>query len=385
MLSRFDDYPIHQTPDPVATPASSDPDVYERYWFNGYSKSGDIFIGVGAARYPHLDICDGSLSIVIDGEQHAFHASARATEEPSELIAGPFRIDIIEPMASCRVVIEGDHPENDTGFACELTFEGRTGNVEEPRHHFGRGIRRVMDTTRFTQLGRWTGWIEFDGRRIEFGGDSASEPLWGTKDRSWGIRPLAGGDTRGAPARPRKGGLFFLWAPLHFEDICVHYQLFEDWEGRPMFSVGAILPTYETLADLPGVEDPAVRHMRNNEHKLSFASDSRMIDDVQLAFTAIDDGTRYEIDFEKLYTFRMKGIGYTHPEWGHGEWKGEVATGGEKWHLDSVDDTAYENQHVQHIMKVTMGDRTGIGVLEQNILGPYRPYNLEGFITPPSD
>ena len=49
MLSRFDDYPIHQTPDPVAHPATSDKDVYERYWFNGYSTSGDFYLGAGAA------------------------------------------------------------------------------------------------------------------------------------------------------------------------------------------------------------------------------------------------------------------------------------------------------------------------------------------------
>ena len=46
MLSRFDDYPIHQTPDPIATPASSDKDVYERYWFNCYSTAGDLYLGI---------------------------------------------------------------------------------------------------------------------------------------------------------------------------------------------------------------------------------------------------------------------------------------------------------------------------------------------------
>jgi len=48
-----------------------------------------------------------------------------------------------------------------------------------------------------------------------------------------------------------------------------------------------------------------------------------------------------------------------------------------------VDETAFENQHVQHLMKVRMGDRQGIGVLEQSIFGPYRPYGLEGHIAPP--
>ena len=47
VLSRFDDYPIHQTPEPVAMPASSDKDVYERYWFNGYSTAGDLYFGIG--------------------------------------------------------------------------------------------------------------------------------------------------------------------------------------------------------------------------------------------------------------------------------------------------------------------------------------------------
>ena len=31
MLSKFDDYPIHQTPEPIAIPSSSDRNVYDRY------------------------------------------------------------------------------------------------------------------------------------------------------------------------------------------------------------------------------------------------------------------------------------------------------------------------------------------------------------------
>jgi hypothetical protein len=35
MLSRYDDYPVHQTPEPIAQPATTDRNVYDRYWFNG--------------------------------------------------------------------------------------------------------------------------------------------------------------------------------------------------------------------------------------------------------------------------------------------------------------------------------------------------------------
>ncbi len=79
----------------------------------------------------------------------------------------------------------------------------------------------------------------------------------------------------------------------------------------------------------------------------------------------------------------MKGIGYGHPEWNHGDWKGELAMASERWNLADVDDTAFENQHVQHLMRVKMGDRVGIGVLEQMVMGPYEPYGLEGAISPP--
>ncbi len=131
MLSRFDDYPIHQTPDPIATPASSDNDVYERYWFNGYTTDADRFFGIGTAYYPHLGIRDCGLSVIVDGVQHAFHASCRAEGDPADQQVGPFRLEVLEPMKSCQVVLE----PNETGFACDLTFEGRTGNVEEPRLH----------------------------------------------------------------------------------------------------------------------------------------------------------------------------------------------------------------------------------------------------------
>jgi len=374
VLSRFDDFPIHQTPDPISTPATGEKDFYERYWFNGYSKAGDMYLGVGTARYPHLGIQDCGISIVHNGVQHAFHASARANPEPSELSVGPFNLEVTDPMRACRVVLA----PNDTDFTADLTFEARTAAVEEPRHHWSDGSRRIMDTTRFTQFGRWQGWIEYDGQRMEID----RTETYGTKDRSWGVRPVAGGDNRGAPQPPQAMGLFFLWAPLHWDDMCSHYQLFEDTLGRPRFHVGAFLPVYDSLADNPGVEDPGVEPMHRLEHQLEFEPGSRMIKSATLAMTSLEDGARHEIAFEKQFTYRMKGIGYSHPTWPHGAWKGELAMAAERWKLADVDDSAFENQHVQHLMKVRMGDRRGVGVLEQSIFGPYRPYGLEGHIAP---
>ena len=40
VLSWGDDYPIHQTPEPIAY-AGTDRNFYDRYFFNGYAEAGD--------------------------------------------------------------------------------------------------------------------------------------------------------------------------------------------------------------------------------------------------------------------------------------------------------------------------------------------------------
>src|SRR5207244_484142 len=51
MLTAFDDYLIHQTPEPVAHPGTADRNFYDRHFFNGFSREGDLFC---AAAPTHL-------------------------------------------------------------------------------------------------------------------------------------------------------------------------------------------------------------------------------------------------------------------------------------------------------------------------------------------
>ena len=292
--------PYPSTPEPVAHPATSDKDVYERYWFNGYSTSGDFYLGAGSALYQHLGVKDAHVSFIHEGRQYAFHVSGRRTDEPSDLTIGPYSLEIIEPMRSCRIRVT----ENKTDFTCDLLWEGRTGNVEEPRHHLGRGLRKIMDTTRFTQLGRWTGWVQAGDVRIQL--DPAE--IVGTKDRSWGVRPLIGGGTA-APAASATGGIFFLWAPLNFEDL-PHYQLFDDTVGRPLFQVGARLPVW--VAGGSRVLKTRPWSTWSLEHDVTFVRQSND-PAAAIAMTSVEDGARHEVRLEPIFTFRMKGIGYSHP------------------------------------------------------------------------
>ena len=78
----------------------------------------------------------------------------------------------------------------------------------------------------------------------------------------------------------------------------------------------------------------------------------------------------------------MKGIGYLHPSWGHGVWKGELAMAGESWKCDELDPLAFENQHIQQVVRARMGRETGIGVLEQISFGPHARYGFKEFLDP---
>jgi hypothetical protein len=223
MLSRFDDYPIHQTPEPVSHPGATDRNVYDRYWFNGFADDGEFYFGLGLAVYPNRQIMDCGFSIVRGGEQHAFHASRRAPAERGETQVGPLNLEVVEPMRQVRVTLA----PNETGIECALTFSARTACIEEGRQTMRREGRIVMDATRFTQFGRWEGAISYDGRRV------AIDPrrVYGTKDRSWGIRPVGEPEMGGAPARALPQ-IFFLWAPIQWGEFCTHAGVFEDADGR---------------------------------------------------------------------------------------------------------------------------------------------------------
>jgi hypothetical protein len=86
------------------------------------------------------------------------------------------------------------------------------------------------------------------------------------------------------------------------------------------------------------------------------------------------------ITFEKLCTFRMRGIGYSHPTFGHGTNHGELEVGGESIPLDEFEPTDPSSIHIQTLCRVRVGDEVGVGVLEQLAFGPHAPTGLTGLV-----
>lgn len=368
MLNRLDDYPIHQTPEPIAHPASSDPNVYDRTWFNGYTTSGNAYFGFGMAVYPHRRVIDAAFSTVTaGGRQHCVFASGRAPLERTDMSVGPIRIEIVEPMRSSRIIVE----DNEHGLSADLTFSTRTAAIEEDHQILMDGARKVMDATRFDQFGRWTGTISTPD------GDMAVNDVdwWGTKDRSWGIRSV------GEPVIPAPGdfnGVFFLWAPLVWDDHVSHAIFFDGADGRALVREGLTAPLYGSESEVPAATEITETRMATAAHRIRYHPGTRLAAEAEIDLVALDGAVR-TISLEPTLRFQMKGLGYLHAVWRQGTWRGELAVGGESFDPDDLDLLSPDNLHVQQVVRAGDGTRTGIGVLEQICIGPYSPAGFTDF------
>ncbi len=367
MLNKLDDFPIHQTPEPIAHPATTDRNAYDRTWFNGYAPDGSYYFGIGMAIYPHRGIMDCAFSVVKPGGlQHCFYGSRRAPTERTEMDVGPFRMEVIEPMRRTRIVLE----ENASGITCDLTFTARTASIQEGRQTLWSGARRIMDATRFDQFGRWSGVIHCPEGTIIV--DEAV--CRGTKDRSWGVRAVGERDVGGAPPPPPS--FFFLWAPLVWEDHITHAIFFDGQQGNALVREGIVAPLYASTDAIPGIEDGRDQRMATARHRVKYVPGTRLASSCEIDLVDHDGGVR-TISLEPMLKFQMKGLGYGHPVWGQGMWKGELEIGHEAFDPMTLEPLNPENFHVQQVVRATDGTRTGVGVLEQVCIGPYAPSGFE--------
>ncbi|HKQ94328.1 MAG TPA: hypothetical protein VJS38_18980 [Phenylobacterium sp.] len=370
MLIKYDDLPLQQTTESLAYLATSDRDAYGRYWFNGFSPDGEYYFGIAFAMYPNREVMDCALSIVRkDGTQDSFRASRRCPLDRSEMVVGPFKLEIVELMRVIRVTIA----DNETGVTADLTFTGSTPVHEEPTDFVRPKIRMTMQMKRYTQFGRWSGYIDVKGRRQEV------DNVYGIRDRSWGWRMC--GEPPGGAYTMIPSQAFYLWAPIIWPDMCTHYGTWENAQGRSQKDFAQIFPVYDIREPFDTLDPSGFREIKAGRHRLRFDDPkSRFVSGGEIDL--IDGDQTLTIKLEALLRFHMYGIGYNHPTWAHGMWKGEEAITSEHWNLADIDPTATQYQHTQVVVRARIGDEVGHGVLEQAIFGDHDQYGFKGFTTP---
>ena len=370
MLHPHDELPFHQVAAPVLQPGTGDPNAYDRYFFHGWDADTGMAFVAALGLYPNRQIVDAAFCVAAEGHQRSVFASGRMSRERATRV-GPVAVEVTDPMRELRVTV--DAPEQ--GLQADLVFRARSAAILEPRQTMMDRSRLIMDTCRYAQFGRWAGSLRTGDQQV----DVRPEQVGGTRDRSWGVRPLTGG-TPAAPATSLPG-IYWIWSPLQFDDGCLHLATSEDHRGAR--TLQAAVATDDLDGQDPWDAEGTLRHAKRVDHELTWEPGRRRA--ARLGFTVehLDDRGTETLELTPVGRIHMRGVGYTHLERGHGAWHGELDVAGEELVHADVDPWDLTGLHVQHVVRVT-GDREGAGMLEQLHLGAHAPTGLTGFIDPPT-
>ena len=366
-ITPFDDYPIHQAIEPITIPGPTDRNFYDRYFFNGMDPENEYIFEIGIGLYPNRHVIDAHFSISYKEKQYSFHASQRLDQARVPIKIGPMTLTVDEPMNELTFVL--DDPDNKLN--CNLKFSANSVAHQEPRSLMMEGTRTIMNTIRFTQLGKWTGTI------LTEAGSLTPTEIYGIRDRSWGVRPV-GEPEGGAPGMLNKEpGVYWCWAPVHFKNFCTQFGTFQDNDGNTTQISGHKLPLYDDMTLAPG--EIEVETIHSLHHSVNWQKGTRWATGANISGQMKN---KDEFDL-KLNTFGpiffCKGIGYQHDEWKHGIWKGELETGYEVWDLTSIDPGDYTFFHTHQMANATLGSETGIGMLENLVVGRHDPSGFKDF------
>lgn len=169
--------------DLVASPTKGMPEGrFDRFVFNlrpTDSVAPSLVFGLGA--YPVRDVVDGFVVATIGDAQRNLRFSTEIAGTDGHEV-GPFSFSVPEPMRQWHLA-PGDNP---TGVTLDLTWTART-----PAWTGGVAVTNADGSaTSFDHLfqsGRYAGTLTIDGVETDVDG------WWGQRDRSRGVRTMAGG------------------------------------------------------------------------------------------------------------------------------------------------------------------------------------------------
>lgn len=362
----LDEFPIHQAPLSMAEVVSSDRNAYDRCYFNAHGRTGDPFLVTGLGVYPNLGVIDGYATVRVGNRQLTVRA-ADALDGHDRLApsVGPFAIEVIEPLERLRYTCDGD----DHGVGFDLTWQASFPAVDEQPHRWRQGQRPVLDAQRFAQLGTWEGELRVDGTT-----HPVTPDRWlGSRDRSWGIRPVGEAEPPGRNADEAIEGFWWLYLPLRFEDFAVMVIVQEDPDG------------YRVLNDAVRIW-PAAAGRRPEQLgwprvEVHYRPGTREPTGASVALTS-GDGSPLTLEVESLgYVALNAGTGYGgDPGWAHGTWKGRDWVEGVNVDLSEASVAAMVPFGlVDHVGRATLDGHEGWGLFEHGTFGRHDPSGFADF------
>jgi hypothetical protein len=353
----LDEFPIHQTPLSMRYVDGSDRNFYDRWYFNAHDRTGDVFLVTGGGIYPALGVKDAYAVVRRGHLQHVIRCSDALDEERMNFSVGPYSIEVVDPLHTIRLRCDADAE----GVGFDLTWHGSFPTIDEERHILRTGIRPIIDASRFAQLGSWSGELRVAGETI-----AVNDDVWvGSRDRSWGIRPVGEAEPAGRPRDDAADfGFYWLYIPVRFDDYAIMIIAQEDGAG------------HRSLNDAVRIHrDGGVDQLGWPRVSITYRSGTRIPEHARVELTE-PDGTPLVMEVDALASVPLHvGCGYGgDPDWTHGQWMGEKWLQGTTYDFsDPAVDARSPWGVIDHVGRARIGDDIGWGLFEHGTIGKHLP------------
>jgi hypothetical protein len=353
----LDEYPVHQVPLSMRHVATGDRNAYDRCIFHVLDHEGRALLVVGLGVYPNVGVIDAYATLRTGDTLHAVRASDALGDDRMKLAVGPLRIEVEEPLRRLRLI------SGDESLSYDLTWTAEFPALWEPHHLQRRGGRLILEGRRFVQAGGVTGVVRAAGEEFRVTPDGWT----GTRDRSWGVRPIPGEEGgRLAEEHPTEG-FHWLWCPVRFEDRFLMVIVQEDADG------------YRSLNDAtlvrPGHPD---RQLGWPQPEITYRPGTR--DPVRALVHLGDVRKPQELEAEILTSSPLAvGAGYPPTDdWQHGTWRGPGWTDRRAYDLTRPHVLAAYGV-TDHAARFRLDGRTGHGIFEHGSFGRHDPSGFTDF------
>ncbi|MEV7560751.1 hypothetical protein [Streptomyces sp. NPDC089795] len=358
----LDEYPIHQAPLSMKHVVSGDRNAYDRCIFHVFDHAGRAVLILGLGVYPNAGVIDAYATLRLGDELLAVRASDALTDDRMNLSVGPLSITVDVPLKQLTLRCAAD-PADPGGLSYDITWTAEFPAVWEPHHVQRRGDRLMLEGRRFVQAGQVTGTIRAKGEEF-----TLTPGEWtGTRDRSWGVRPIPGEDGGRAAEEYRPEGFHWLWIPVRFEDRFIMVIAQEDADGhRTLNEAVQVFPEGSGRHDVQlGWPHAEIRYRPGGRHP-------------ERAVIHLTDPSRkpLELGVEILNSSPLAvGAGYPPAgDWQHGTWQGRG------WSDRRVYDLSDPAAHpmaafgvTDHSARFTLDGRIGHGIFEHGSFGRHDP------------
>ncbi|MEU9801384.1 hypothetical protein [Streptomyces sp. NPDC051000] len=359
----LDEYPIHQAPLSMKHLVSGDRNAYDRCIFHVFDHAGRAVLILGLGVYPNAGVIDAYATLRVGDELLAVRASDALGDDRMNLRVGPLRITVNEPLKRIGLHCDAD-PADPEGLSYDVTWTAEFPAVWEPHHVQRRGDRLMLEGRRFVQAGNVTGTIRFRGEEL-----TPTPGEWtGTRDRSWGVRPIPGEEGGRAAQEHRPEGFHWLWVPVRFEDRFLMVIVQEDADGHRILNEAVqVFPEGDDRHDVQlGWPHTDIRYLPGSRHPESAV--------VHLT----DPAGRKPLELGvRILNSSPLAIGAGYPpatDWQHGTWQGRAWT--DRRSYDLSDPTAHPMAAfgvTDHSARFTLDGRVGHGIFEHGSFGRHDP------------